>query len=55
MNKDETVFLMMWILGVLSCMGVEVYAQYYENISGLGFIIALLLIPLLQKDLARIK
>jgi hypothetical protein len=55
MNTKEIVFLIMWITEVCTCLGIEVYVQYYENISGLGFIVALLLIPLILYDLKTLR
>jgi hypothetical protein len=52
--KSKTIFLMQWILTLLVCLAIELTVQLKEGISGFGVICAILLVPLMLKDLEEV-
>lgn len=54
-KNKKTAFILEWTIVVFICMGAEWYAQTEWFVSGLGFILAILNLPLLNKDLEGLK
>jgi hypothetical protein len=52
--KSKTIFLMQWILTLLVCLAMELTVQLKEGIIGFGVICAILLVPLMLKDLEEV-
>lgn len=48
-------FITQWALSIMLCLFVEYYTNLYLNMTGAGFILALLFLPLIWKDIQEIK
>jgi len=54
-TKNYIIYQICWCIVVAECLTLEYIGQTYYNLSGLGFIVAILFLPSIFKDVWDLK